>query len=46
MVECLNGLGGVLVVSFVKLVEMCCFIFEEDGSFNVCNMIEYDLKVE
>jgi len=44
--ERVNGLGGVPVSSPVKLQEMACFAFEEEGAFDCRTMIANDLKAE
>ncbi|NJK36920.1 MAG: DNA starvation/stationary phase protection protein [Oscillatoriales cyanobacterium RM2_1_1] len=44
--ERLNGLGGVPVVSFAKLDELCCFTPEPDGIFDCRQMLEHDLQAE
>ncbi|MDY6783868.1 MAG: Dps family protein [Cyanobacteriota bacterium] len=44
--ERLNGLGGIPVMSFGKLAELCCFSPEEDGAYNCRAMLEHDLAAE
>jgi starvation-inducible DNA-binding protein len=44
--ERLNGLGGIPVASFSKLMELCCFTPESDGAHSCRQMIEHDLQAE
>jgi DNA-binding ferritin-like protein len=44
--ERLNGLGGVPVMSFAKLAELCCFTPEADGIYDCRKMVEHDLAAE
>ena len=44
--ERLNGLGGVPVVSFSKLAELCCFEPESDGIYDCRTMVQHDLVAE
>ncbi|MEA5467306.1 Dps family protein [Spirulina sp. 06S082] len=44
--ERLNGLGGIPVASFGKLAELCCFSPEEDGAYDMRQMVEHDLTAE
>ncbi|MBD2182083.1 DNA starvation/stress protection protein DpsA [Aerosakkonema funiforme] len=44
--ERLNGLGGIPVVSFTKLAELCCFTPEPDGVFSCRQMVQHDLEAE
>jgi starvation-inducible DNA-binding protein len=44
--ERLHGLGGVPVLSFGKLAELCCFEPEGDDAYRARLMIEHDLKAE
>jgi starvation-inducible DNA-binding protein len=44
--ERLHGLGGIPVLTFGKLAELCCFEQESDDTYRCRLMIEHDLQAE
>ncbi|NEO28050.1 MAG: DNA starvation/stationary phase protection protein [Kamptonema sp. SIO4C4] len=44
--ERLHGLGGIPVLSFNRLAQLCCFDPEGDDSYACRQMIEHDLQAE